>query len=54
MNFQILLAALIQTGACVLCLGIGYWVGFNDGEQIEREKHTEDDSPIGMEHRHGE
>lgn len=53
MNFQILLAALIQTGACVLCLSIGYWVGFNYGEQIERERH-EDDGPIEMEHRHGE
>lgn len=53
MNFQILLAALIQTGACVLCLSLGYWVGFNDGEKIERERH-EDDGPIEMEHRHGE
>lgn len=25
-----------------------------EGEQIEREKHVEDDGPIEMEHRHGE
>lgn len=54
MNFPIFLAALIQTAACVLCLGMGYQVGFREGEQIEREKHIEDDSPIEMEHRHGE
>lgn len=26
----------------------------DEGEQIEQEKHTEDDGPIEMEHRHGE
>lgn len=29
-------------------------IGFREGEQIEQEKHTEDDGPIEMEHRHGE
>jgi hypothetical protein len=46
--------ALIQTAACVLCVGLGYQMGFREGEKIEREKHIEDDSPIGMEHSHGE
>lgn len=46
--------ALIQTAACVLCVGLGYQMGFREGEKIEREKHIEDDSPIGMEHRPGE
>lgn len=53
MILPIVVTALIQTAACVLCLSLGYWVGFNDGEQIERERH-EDDGPIEMEHRHGE
>jgi len=54
MDLAILCAALIQTAACVLCVGLGYQMGFREGEKIEREKHIEDDSPIGMEHRHGE
>ena len=47
MDLAILCAALIQTAACVLCMALG-------SEQIEHEKHTEDDGPIEMEHRHGE
>jgi len=54
MTLPIAVTALIQTAACLLCVGLGYQMGFREGEQIEREKHTEDDSPIGMEHRHGE
>lgn len=54
MDLAILCAALIQTAACVLCMVLGYQIGFREGEKIEREKHIEDDSPIGMEHRHGE
>lgn len=37
-----------------LCMALGYQIGFREGEQIEQEKHTEDDGPIEMEHRHGE
>lgn len=54
MILPIAVTALIQAVACLLCVGLGYQMGFREGEQIEREKHTEDDSPIGMEHRHGE
>ena len=53
MNLAILCAALIQTAACVLCMALCYQIGFREGEQIEREKHTEDDGPIEMEHRYG-
>lgn len=35
-------------------MALGYQIGFREGEQIEQEKHTEDDGPIEMEHRHGE
>lgn len=54
MILPIVVTALIQTAACVLCVGLGYQMGFREGEKIEHEKHIEDDSPIGMEHRHGE
>ena len=54
MDLAILCAALIQTAACVLCMVLGYRIGFREGEQIKCEKHTEDDGPIEMEHRHGE
>ena len=43
-----------KTAVCVLCVGLGYQMGFREGEKIEHAKHIEDDSPIGMEHRHGE
>lgn len=49
MILPIVVTALIQTAACVLCVGLGYQMGFREGEKIEREKHIEDDSPIGME-----
>lgn len=45
MILPIVVTALIQTAACVLCVGLGYQMGFREGEQIEREKHIEDDSP---------
>lgn len=48
MILPIVVTALIQTAACVLCVGLGYQMGFREGEKIEREKHIEDDSPIGM------
>lgn len=54
MDLAILCAALFQTAACVLCMVLGYQIGFREGEQIERERHVEDDGPIEMEHRHGE
>ena len=47
MNLAILCAALIQTAACVLCMVLGYRIGFREGEQIKCEKHTEDDGQAG-------
>lgn len=54
MILPIVATALIQTAACVLCVGLGYQMGFREGERIERERRIEDNSPIGMGHRHGE
>lgn len=54
MILPIIITALVQTAACLLCVGLGYQMGFREGEQIEREKHCEDDNPIEMEHRHCE
>ena len=54
MKLAILCAALIQTAARVSRTALGSQIGFREGEQIEREKHTENDGPIEMEHRHGE
>lgn len=54
MILPIAVTALIQTAACLLCVGLGYQMGFREGEQIESEKHIEDGNSIEMEHRHGE
>lgn len=54
MILPIVVTALIQTAACVLCVGLGYQMGFREGERIERERRIEDNSPIGMGRRHGE